>query len=374
MKIGILTQPLHNNYGGILQNYALQYQLKKLGHEVSTINLTPRVYKYSKLRLALSYAKRVLLKISGDKDMLFINPQRQVTFFNTPGIYQKRFVEKYINYLDIGGNLDADFEERHDFKAYIVGSDQVWRPAFSPCLKTFYLDFVKKESTKKIAYAASFGVDFWEADKGLTPKLSDYAKKFNAISVREESAIQVCSSYLNVNAIQTLDPTMLLNTQHYRKIVESAGEAADIGNNKICVYVLDMDRNIRAIINTISEFKQLQIFRIGSPKKKGFPSIESWINGFDKSDFVITDSFHGTVFAILFNKPFICIGNEGRGLSRFRSLLSMFGLTSRFVLKTEKIESIREKIESDIDFNTVNKILLQQRILSESFLINALNS
>lgn len=373
MKIGILTLPLHNNYGGILQNFALHEYLKGLGHDIYTINFQYKKRSYSTSRLLLSCIKRLFLKLIGNEKILFINPQIQTTFSNTLGIYQKRFIAQNIKQIEVQESIGQDFENQYNFDVYIVGSDQVWRPAFSPFLTNYYLDFATNNRTKKIAYAASFGVDIWEADKNITPHLSNYAKKFNAISVREDSGIKLCIKHLGIQSIQTIDPTMLINPDVYRNIVKNASEDFYIGKNKACVYILDMNKEKQSIINTICKSKQLQIHRVGKPNKNGFPSIESWINGFDKAEFVITDSFHGTVFAILFNKPFISIGNEGRGLTRFSSLLSMFELTSRFVFKTEKIESIKEKIEFDVDYDFVNKILSNQRILSETFLLNAIN-
>ena len=373
MKIGILTQPLSNNYGGILQNFAMQKVLIKLGHEPTTVNIQQPKVNYTTIRLILSSGKRLLKKVLGDKRILFINPQKQVSFLTTPGVFQKRFIESNISQITVKAPIQSEFDKKNDFNAYIVGSDQVWRPRFSPYLLNYYLDFVSNSAAKKIAYAASFGVDNWEASKEITPQLSEYAQRFNAVSVRETSGINLCKNYLKVEATQTLDPTMLLEANDYRELIKRSGDDVAIEQNSACLYILDTNKDKMAIANAICQSKNLQIHSVGKASKKGFPSIESWLNGFDKADFVITDSFHGTAFAILFNKPFISIGNEGRGLSRFTSLLKLFGLTSRLVLTSDDLDSLKEVIDSKIDFNSVNEILYKQRALSESFLINALN-
>ncbi|RUM78994.1 MAG: polysaccharide pyruvyl transferase family protein, partial [Candidatus Thioglobus sp.] len=206
----------------------------------------------------------------------------------------------------------------------------------------------------------------------ITPTLSKYALKFDAISVREDSAIKLCQKYLKTDAVQVLDPTFLLDTTDYLKLVEQMNENVEIGNNRACVYILDMNKHKQDIIREVLKTKKLTLHRIGKPTKKGFPSIESWINGFDKSEFIITDSFHGTVFAILFNKPFISIVNEGRGTTRFTSLLKLFGLSKRLITPTTNPQKIKEIISSPINYNEVNQILSVQRDLSKSFLINIL--
>ena len=371
MKTGILTQPLTNNYGGILQNFAMQKILKKNGQLPTTIDIKSKELDYSTVRLILSSLKRLFLKISGHNGIIFINPKKQHRFLITPGIHQKKFIEKNIKLIQVKAPIRPDFEKKHQFDAYIVGSDQVWRPVFSPYLSNYYLDFVN-DKAKKIAYAASFGVDRWEASKEITPQLSKYASRFDAISVRETSGIDLCKNFLKVEATQTLDPTMLLDVNDYRELVKHTKDDVSIGKNKACLYILDMNKEKMAITESICQSKNLQIHRIGKPSKKGFPSIESWLNGFDKADFVITDSFHGTAFAILFNKPFISIGNEGRGLSRFNSLLKLFGLTSRLILTTDDLDKLKKIIDTEIDYDAVNEILSKQRVLSESFLANAL--
>lgn len=373
-KIAILTLPLHNNYGGILQNYALQVYLDELGCKAYTINYKPQESKYSLSRLILSSIKRLFKKNMGDKNIIFLNPQKQLIFLKTPGRFQNRFIKSYINEVKVDGPLSSDFDKKYDFDIYIVGSDQAWRPRYSPNLKNFYLDFVDNKNAKKIAYATSFGVDYWEASEEITPYLSNRAQEFDAISVREKSAVDLCKKYLNVNAVQALDPTMLLGINDYRKLVKAENEDIDIGKNKVCVYILDIDKDRASIINDVCKIKGLEVYRVGKPNKKGFPSIESWINGFDKADFIITDSFHGTVFSILFNKPFISIGNTGRGITRFKTVLDLFNLSSKLVFNYEDFKSRKSEILNEIDYSLVNQTLTEHRLFSTNFLKEAIKN
>ncbi|CAM3644669.1 polysaccharide pyruvyl transferase family protein [Flavobacterium gelidilacus] len=369
-KIAILTQPLHNNYGGILQNFALQTYLKSIGFEPVTVNIINKQIKYSKLRLALSICKRLIKSYLGDKNILFINVERQVKFLNTPGFYQKRFIKENINYVTVKQKLTEEFDDKNDFYAYIVGSDQIWRPRYSPFLPNYYLDFVNNEKKVKVAYSASFGVDDWETDEKVTPFIAERAKLFDAISVREESAINLCNDYLGVNVMQTLDPTMLLDSHKYKELIKDKVDKLD--KNLLCIYVLDLNKDKEAIVEDISAIKQLKRNVVGKPSKKGFPSIESWINGFYEADFIVTDSFHGVVFSILFNKQFVCIGNKGRGLTRFNSILSKFKLSHKLVISHSDFLKRKNEILKNIEYDIVNEMLKEERETSERFIKNAL--
>jgi hypothetical protein len=140
MKIGILTQPLHNNYGGLLQNYALQTALRKLGHESQTINIKNR--ENLKFRKYASLLKRTILKFSGQKVRVRAWPTDEEKGIISK--YTQQFIRKNIITTDlITKKVDEKFIDKHSFDAYIVGSDQVWRPKYSPQMSTYFLDFLE---------------------------------------------------------------------------------------------------------------------------------------------------------------------------------------------------------------------------------------
>lgn len=372
MKVGILTQPLHDNYGGLLQAYALKEVLISLGHEVIIINR--RAKKRTKIRIIASIIKN---KIQGDGRISIANlPEKQKEVISKETI---KFREKYIPELSqlITCNESMSELNKIGFDAYVVGSDQSWRPVYSPKISNYFIDFAENEKDiKRISYAVSFGVSDWEFSKKDTEMCSSLAKKFDAISVREDSGIELVKTYLGKDAVHVLDPTLLLGKEHYVQIASEEKQVKSKGNLK--VYILDKTLEKQRFIDLIEGrlgFKQFEVFpkkRIGINKLKNiedfvFPDPSKWLRAYQDAKFVITDSFHGTVFSILFNIPFLVIGNKERGMARFESLLKMFGLENRLItdLKNYKIDDFLQK---DIDWERVNAILKKEKSKSLSFL------
>lgn len=368
MKIAILTQPLTNNYGGILQNYALQQALQRMGHDVTTLNISRKTAKRRfSTHYFLSVAKRFVQKyVKHDPSLLYIEAFRQTNFYNTPQKYQQRFLDENIKVMQVGtGPLT---EENDSFEAYVVGSDQVWRPCFSPNLPNFYLDFVKNVNVKRVAYAASFGVDHWETDEVTTVKASKLAKEFDAISVRESSGIPLCKDHLGVDAIQVLDPTMLLDAEDYRTLYKKHADSNTDGEY-IATYVLDGSATTSNIIKSISRQLGLPVKHLGTFSIEGFDSMESWLQGIDRAKYVITDSFHGSVFSILFRKQFVALGNKSRGMTRFEDLFSQFDLPERLV---DSHEDALQSLKSPINYVKVHEQMTAKRKIANQFLESCL--
>ncbi len=364
MNIGILTQPLHNNYGGILQNYALQEVLRRMGHRSVTINIQ---YQTQKLELPTRIAKyvwRMFKWLRGDRTILFFDVKRQRNFLNTPGKEQKRFIDTHITVEHSRFQLTMDYCNNHQYDAFIVGSDQVWRPRFSPFIPNFFLDFTGTTKVKRISYAASFGTDSWEGTSQQASQFSLLIKRFDAVSVREKSGVKVCKSTFGVDATWVLDPTLLLKAEDYKQLYDSN----KCSNNYVAVYVLDNTPKIQNIINSICAGLNLEPKYLGMPTRNGYPSIESWLEGIFESQFVVTDSFHGTVFSILGHKPFVTVVNEGRGASRFESLLESLELKNRIVK-----DDCRKMLESTIDYQHIDSLLKKYRCDSLLFLKKALD-
>ena len=371
MKIGILTHELKYNYGGILQNYALQQALKKLGHEPVTIDYKQEIGLTTKIK---SLAKRFIAHYVLRKNIKV----KSWPSANEASIIQQRtrgFVEKYITTTDrIKLSELAKFKD--NFNALVVGSDQVWRPRYLG--KHIYEMFLKSfpDTLPKIAYAASFGVDYWEFTDKQTRICKELAQHFKAISVREASGVSLCKTHLSVDATHVLDPTMLLDKDDYIKLVKQ--EKTPSQGKGIMTYVLDKSPEKDAIIQTVSKRLGLPSFSV-MPKstfaKSGciddciFPPVTSWLRGFMDAEFVVTDSFHGTVFAIIFNKPFISIGNKNRGLDRFASLLGTFHLEDHLI---SDIKELKDKLLQIPDITQINKRKKHLQTLSFDFLIQSL--
>ncbi len=385
MKIGIITQQLKNNYGGLLQNFALQTVLKQYGHEPKTMNHINK--KISPLRLFIHKTKKRILHFlfpdKYDKPCAFVNAEQEKIIRR----YTKEFVNKYISTTKTIDTEDGFYEiaMEEKFQAFIVGSDQCWRPKYSPYFSAMFLSFVRnRNDIKRISYATSIGVDRWDMSNSESKYYAELAKLFNLVTVREASAIDICKKYLNVNAIQVLDPTMLLKKEDYIELINKEKEEQSQGD--LFYYILDPTIEKQAFISRIEKEMGLKAFKV-LPKYKEeyctkehltkhiedcvYPPVTKWLRGFYDAKMVVIDSFHGAVFSILFNKPFWVIGNKYRGNTRFDSLLSTFSLQDRF-LKTDELTSV--DIQKNIDWNYINEILDKKRIFSKELLIKTLNS
>lgn len=369
MKIGILTQPLHANYGGLLQNYALQQTLVRAGHEVETIDWEGG----SGLRAMLYRMKvRVLHTLLPNR----FPPLRCMPNDKERAIIQRNtnhFINTYINHTEAMHSYEG-FESqaaKGKYDAYVVGSDQCWRPCYNAFISSMFLDFVQDKQVKRIAYAASFGTDKWEFTPQQTAVCAPLAKKFDMVSVREDSGVKLCEEHLGVNAVHVLDPTMLLTKEDYIQLIEKEKEPKSDGT--LFNYILDPDARKSAFIQKVAISKGLKAFQV-LPKcqtetrtkedvKKRiedcvFPGVTTWLRAFMDAEMTIVDSFHGMVFSIIFNNPFWAIGNVDRGMSRFTSLLKMFHLEDR-LLDADNLDEV--DFSKPIDWTMVNGILEEKR-------------
>ena len=370
-KIAIMTQPLGLNYGGIIQNYALQKVLKDKGLQPVTVSRVGE-NPHSKIKILANKFKTLLFrhvlqpknpiyfdinKIAENND-LFLNGN----VYRSPKISSTQQLENYFK------------DEK--FTAVVVGSDQVWRPKYSPNIYNFFLDFIRENnSIKKVAYAASFGTEDWEYTTEQTQNCIQLIEKFDAVSVREDSGVQLCSKYLDrKDAVHVLDPTLLLSAEEYSSLINQPKK--DIG---MFTYVLDETEDKLSFINKCAEDLGLHISRnqakFSNKSLSGsriedyiIPPIEGWLQGFRDADFVITDSFHGTVFSILNQKPFLSLVNKSRGASRFESLLKKIGLQDRLIYDINDVKELN--LKKEIDYASVLLKLNELKADSISFIDN----
>lgn len=361
MKIGIVTQSLQSNYGGILQNYALQQTLKSLGHEPITINYYHQISLY---RWLGSTVRSVLFYFSKKKRRPFAKFEETYTGYRKKII--ECFLDKHIKLTKCVSTYAPNIIIRYDLDVVIAGSDQIWRPCYNHNIEDMYLRFVRRNGVKKIAYAASFGTDEWEYTNEQTTRCKKYAQMLNAISVREKSGVDLCGKFLGVDAIAVLDPTLLLDKDYYERLCDDIPKAS---TPIISAYILDMNEDKLRIINLIAEKYSALSHVFHADGDSESVSVERWLAMFRDAKYVITDSFHGTVFSIIFQKPFLCLGNSSRGMARFQSLLSLFGLEDRLV----DISELTGWEEKEIDWDTVSTILEQEREKSLTFITRALH-
>lgn len=370
MKVGVLTLPFNNNYGGYLQAYALMTFLKNEGHEVELIYR--RHNKLSFVRKIKITVKNIIKLLIGRKVGRII-PDREKDF-RQRGRLMHLFVDKYIcpksQTLYSTEELSQYVQGRYD--AVIVGSDQIWRPDYVPDVEDFYLSFLNDPKVCKIAYAASFGSDnpqYTDRERDICGKA---LMNFNLVTVRESSGVDVIKrmGWNAMEPIVVLDPTLLLKKEDYDQLLP---KKQSLSKGKIFCYVLDDSDNVKKVIKQTSDILQKKLYYIiDSERWKNvdyiMPSIEDWLCGIRDSDFVVTDSFHGMVFSILFNKPFIVCVNKERGVARFLDLLAMLNLQERLFDE----DKIKDVVEHPIDWTLVNSEIKKYQNNSKAILKNGL--
>ena len=371
MKIAIITLPLHVNYGGLLQAYALKSVLEGMDNEVTVLDPKDKMPLPLWWKAPAIYLKRALLNlVNKGKGPEVFRELRARRDFPVISANTGRFVAEYIN-----PRVIKDYDEiEEEFDAFVVGSDQVWRPRYFGKIENAFLDFTSEWDVLRISYAASFGTDELEYEYAGLEECSRLLQRFDAVSVREDSAVKICDEWFSYKgAVQVLDPVMLLSAQTYLDM--AAKDPFKPAEGKIITYMLDKHNNTGNISEFVSKVTGNSIYDIsvnpGNPaipvQDRVVPPVERWIASIANSSFVITDSFPVCVLSILFHKPFLVIANSARGLPRISSLLRLFGLDSRLVQGIDP-EDDGQGWLLEIDWDSVDKALEEQRKLSVDFL------
>ncbi len=372
-RVLIRTLPLGHNYGNVIQAYALQESLRALGSEpIVDVSLStgrgssiPRMTSYTLKRalMRVGYSKPAWIQSVIDHELHRFVADRISTasLYTGPGVVDSRFLDT----VDL----------------FIVGSDQVWRAPYGD-VRSYLFDFLPDADQRpRYSYAASFGRDdLAEYDSELLRDSRNLVRRFSGVSVRETTGIAIARNSWGIDAIQHVDPTMLLSRSHYTNLARQANDPIDSGS--VIRYVLDPSastettaRSVMRVlggspIQMLTESPDLTAYR-NNPGRFIRPSMEAWLGAFCNARFVVTDSFHGTVFSIINNVPFISIINQGRGASRFTDLLKIFGLEERMIAPGS-IPS--DSVVSDpIDWSAVNARLDLERAKALLFLSQVLN-
>lgn len=377
MKIGILTQPLQRNYGGIIQNWALQQMLNFLGHESETISLNGDKRPNGKLvaMRCISFVKCIVKRYLLNRQDLYFYSIFDPRYNPAAPKYADK---EFINGINKTKCVTADFNltkvvAKLGYEAFIVGSDQVWREEYSPNILSYFLDFLPEyDKRKRIAYAASFGKSRDYISKEKISECRRLLQRFDTVSVRENEGIEIVKSDFGREQVEkVLDPTLLLTAEDYEKIILSKDRHQ---KPYIASYILDKSEEKSSILKQIADIKKLPINEIDIEGKNGkWATMSQWLANFADADFVVTDSFHGTVFSIIFGKPFIAIANKDRGLDRFVSLLGELNLQDRLVFDLDDFEAKKDLLISALDYKLVNNNLNNLRKASIKFLTDALS-
>lgn len=350
-RIGIVTMPVRCNYGGALQSYALQYFLRSKGYDPIVIDCRRRATAASACHQWI------------ERNVLY----RHFTAF------ARQYMHRTPRLTD-DAKLRAAADE---CAAVIAGSDQVWRLSMIQGVERHYfLDFVP-DAVRRIAYAASFGTDDLEpCDTTLQADLQRLVKRFYAISVREDKGIEICRRHWNAEACRVLDPTLLAGREAFDPIARQArpsqGELfyfflGDRSSETAHLQQAAARAGKRAF--TVNAGRTLRISKFAFAF---YPPVESWVRAFADAEAVVTDSFHGVCFALLYGKPFYVVGNTAGGTSRIRSLLAMTGTEQRYITDIASYKDYKQFAAPTIDYTTVWQRLAEEREKSEQFLLNTL--
>lgn len=333
-KVGVLTLHYGLNYGGVLQTYATMQILRALGYSPVIID-----------RLPDSFSRNYPLR------RRFAHPITQRAFY----LFRKNELQPITRPVFTSDELSELLSK--DFHAVIVGSDQVWRKEVFPVNGDYYMINQQNLPIKKIAFAASTGVGYWQYDAQETEAIATALSKFSGISVREAESVPLFKEHCGIDVKNILDPTLIASPEIYKPLCKKSKLS---GKGKLVTYMLDWTDEKHQLANDAAKCLGIDIQHILpiEKKKKGLfsriinqdVSVYDWVNQIATADFVVTDSFHGMAFSIIFNKQFVVIGNPNRGMARFTSLINHFGITERLTQNT------LPDISQSIDYNQVNFI------------------
>ena len=241
-------------------------------------------------------------------------------------------------------------------ETFVVGSDQVFR---DHCMSKYFDEFLLPYtdfSKKRVAFSASFGKDNFEASDKEKDFYSKYLKRFDAISVRETSGVDLCQEEFGVKAIQLLDPVFLVDKNKFLKFIDYNNTKYE---EKIVCIILDDSSDTRCAIKNLEKTSGLKAVSIIG---KNLP-VEEFLTAIYSAKYLITDSFHGTCFALLFHKTFFTIKNENRGSARFDSLINIFGLKNCYVKSPSEINL--DNLNKDIDWAAIDNIIDREKERAE---------
>ena len=352
MKIGLLTFHAAHNYGAVLQAYATQEKIKEMGFDIEVIDYSPSYLIKQKLFPLTSNAS-LLVNVK----ILF---EGFVTFpwkFKRKHNFQK-FIKQQLH-LSNTSYKNHPFSENMDYDLFVMGSDQIWNCKLTKGFDAVYLgNFKIKPTAKKISYAASM------SHYGLTHQeereFSKMLSNFDDISVREEELHQYLKKKYNKESTVVLDPTFLIDAKKWSSMAVKPKTA----KKYVLVYSIDLRNDALRMANGLAREIGAEVIELSMSVDKNVlknkyqtASPEEYVGLFEQAEFVITSSFHGTAFSVIFNKPFFSIAHGSDKDSRQKTIMNNLGVIDRFVSKNatpsfktldytvpnQKLKELREK-------------------------------
>lgn len=354
MKAAVITRHGISNYGSLLQAMATQQVIEDMGH-------TCEIIDYIRDDESYMQQEKTLLRRKPEWNE---NPVKRMLYLavrQPAGIAAGRYFEKARRkYLQLSKRYTAREQlvrEKPEADVYITGSDQVWGPVENGSYDSTYCLSFTEETDRRIAYAASFG------HTDMTPELQEYYRKwlsrYEYIAVREDSAAEILKN-MGIRAVQVLDPTLLLDAAYWSRYMQPVREG-----KYMLIYQLHNDRKLDEYAEKAAAARNLPLIRISASlhqiSRRGkfvwLPEIGQFLSYIKHAECLITDSFHGTAFAINFHTPFVEVLPDNNTGTRNMSILKMTGLTDR-ILTNAADTALAER---DIDFTEADRILADKR-------------
>lgn len=373
MRIGIITILKVNNYGAELQAYATQAALKKLGYDAEIIDYL--FYKNKGHRKCRK--SRPIFKLGVKKWLaetlypIFVRLKEKQSAVSE--LRRHRFDDFHLRNTSMSHtfcNIKDLYAECPDYDVYVVGSDQVWNPGIYSSILPYFLDFAPK-GRRRVAYASSFGVEKLPAD--VVPVYKRLLSTFDAIGVREKNGVDIVRG-LGMKAVNVLDPTLLLDDLAWKQV---AADYPDMPEHYVLVYELTPSQYLNDVAQMVSQRTGLPVVRIckvaGADDSRFINVLDAgpaeFLGLISNAAFVVTNSFHGTAFAVNFNRPFLTVTPARKNNnSRQKSLLGLLGLSDRLLNEGDPVPD-----DISLDFSDAITRLSAERKKSVEFLTKAIN-
>lgn len=304
MNILILTHPLGTNYGGMLQCYALSTILERMGHNVEVMDRRTYLPVYKRvLRSFLSMVGHPRYNNPKFKKMMpFVSNHLKLT----PALYTSKACTSYC--------------KKNDINAVVVGSDQVWRRDFALKYDFDYFLSFAPSNLKKISYAASLGFSEWQYNETETDIIKENLRSFSGISLREEDVLKLFHENTGFQPENVLDPTLVLNAKDYDELCSPRL----VEGKYIFVYWLWNKTKIYETLEAVPNLEHYKVIDLSMLEGNDFCSVYDWLSYIKYADYVITDSFHGCAFSIIYERSFNYVHKpevfDGRRTSLFNFL------------------------------------------------------
>lgn len=383
-KVYTLNYHYSNNYGAVLEAYALQKSIENLGHKSICINYIPNepwsskifrriIWAFTKPEMAVHYLVTLTKKfLRSDRDITRYRKANQNSFDIFRKLHLKIDNHKCSSISDLNYHLK-------DIKVCVCGSDVIWATGNNSLVSDAYFLNWGGASMKRVAYAPSWGkpsID--DLNVETKTRLSDYLSKFDNISVREKSGIEICKKLGRNDAIWLPDPTLLISSDGWNEIAEKSNTKA---SPYLLHYFVPYNKTIscQALIDKIKIKLSLELLTIPDILKQSkngdvWPSPTKWISAIRDSSFVVTNSFHGVVFCVLFHRPFLFTSLEGKDApknERIFSLLEKFNVSGRIISNFSE-DDINSIINNPINWDEVDEIIKAWREEGVNFLVKAM--